>query len=146
MTGTARAFHRTRGHFWERRDRACLVEEDAYTLAALRYLDRNPVRAGLVDDPMTYPWSSCAAYALGTPNRITTLHPSYLALSPYAKVRQRLYRTLLAPSEDPQADTRDPRWSTQRAVGTAAFVARYTPRRECRRIVSVPAQIQALGA
>ncbi len=149
MTETARAFHQARGrrgHFWERRYRASLVEEDAYTLAALRYLDRNPVRAGLVDDPTTYPWSSCAAYTLGTPNRITTLHPGYLALSPYAKVRQRQYRTLLAPSEDPQADTRDPRWSNQRAVGTAAFVARYTPRRGRRRIVSVPPQIQALGA
>ncbi|HLA80522.1 MAG TPA: hypothetical protein VJP78_02670, partial [Thermoleophilia bacterium] len=64
-----------RGHFWERRYRSCLVEEDTYALAALRYLDRNPVRAGLVNDPMTYPWSSCAAYALGTPNRVLTLHP-----------------------------------------------------------------------
>jgi hypothetical protein len=43
------------------------------------------------------------------------------------------------------ADARDPRWSTQRAVETSAFVARYTSRRGRRRIVSVPEQIQALG-
>jgi putative transposase len=131
MTETAKAFNRARGrsgHFWERRYHACLVEDDVYALAALRYLDRNPVRAGLVTDPVTYPWSSCAAYAVGAPNQITTAHPSYLALSRYPAVRQRHYRSLLAPSGDPVADGRDPRWTTDRAVGSAAFVAQYAPR------------------
>lgn len=132
MTESARAFHRARGrtgHFWERRYLACLVEDDRYALAALRYLDRNPVRAGLVTDPATYPWSSCAAYARGAPNPLITLHPSYLALSPYAKVRQRHYQALLAPTIDPVADGRDPRWTTHRAVGSPAFLARYARRR-----------------
>jgi len=148
MTETAKAFHKARGrrgHFWERRYRAVLVEDELYALAALRYLDRNPVRAGLVADPPTYPWSSCAAYALGIPNPLLTFHPSYLALSPYPAVRARHYRALLAPSPDPTADARDPRWTTQRAVGTAAFVARYTPRHGRRTLVSVPPQIQVLG-
>jgi putative transposase len=132
MTETAKAFNRARGrrgHFWERRYHACLVEDDVYALAALRYLDRNSVRAGLVTDPVNYPWSSCAAYAVGTPNPLITAHPSYLALSRYPKVRQRHYRSLLAPSTDPVADGRDPRWTTDRAVGSAAFVAQYAPRR-----------------
>jgi len=148
MTESARAFHRARGrrgHFWERRYRACVVEDDLYALAALRYLDRNPVRAGLVADPSTYPWSSCAAYALGTPNPLITFHPSYLALSPYRKVRHRQYRTLLGASADPRIDARDPRWITQRAVGSAAFLTRYLPPRGRRRIIPVPPQIQALG-
>ncbi len=135
MTETAKAFNRARGrrgHFWERRYHACLVEDDAYVLAALRYLDRNPVRAGLVTDPATYPWSSCAAYAIGAPNPVVTLHPSYLALSQYPAVRQRHYRSLLAPSGDPVADGRDPRWTTDRAVGSAAFVAQYAPSRRGR--------------
>jgi putative transposase len=145
MTETARAFHKARGrrgHFWERRFRACLVEADTYALAALRYLDRNPVRAGLVEDPTTYEWSSCGTYALGPPNRVITFHPSYLALSPYAKVRQRQYRTLLAPSEDPQADGRDPRWTTQRAIGSPAFMAPYVPKRGRRRLETMPSQNQ----
>ena len=135
MTETAKAFHRARGrrgHFWERRYHACLVEDDLYTLAALRYLDRNPVRAGLVVDPATYPWSSCAAYAFGAPNPVITAHPSYLALSRYPAVRQRHYRSLLALSADPVAEGRDPRWTTDRAVGSAAFVAQYTARRRGR--------------
>ena len=53
MTETATAFHRTRGrrgHFWERRYHACVVEGDAYALAALRYLDRNPLCAPEIGD------------------------------------------------------------------------------------------------
>jgi putative transposase len=149
MTERARAFHQARGrrgHFWERRYRAVVVEDELYGLAALRDLDRNPVRAGLVSEPTSYPWSSGAADALGVANPVITVHPSYLALSPDPKVRQRPYRALLAPSPEPNADGRDPRWSSQRAVGTAACVARYTPPRGRRRIVSVPLQIQALGA
>jgi putative transposase len=146
LTETAKAFHKARGrrgHFWERRYRACLIEDDPYALAALRYLDRNPVRAGLVADPPMYPWSSCAAYAFGTPNRVVAFHPSYLALSPYARVRQRQYRTLLAPSADPRADVRDPRWSTQRAVGSPSFMTPYLPRRRGRpRIATRPSQNQ----
>jgi putative transposase len=125
---TTRAWQRThggRGHFWERRYWSCFVEDDRYALAALRYLDRNPVRAGVVEDPAAYPWSSCAAYALGTSNPMIQFHPSYLALSPYAAVRCRHYRTLLQPSEDPSADQRDPCWTTARALGSPAFLRRY---------------------
>lgn len=125
---TTRAWQRAhgrQGHFWERRYWACLVDDDQYVLAALRYLDRNPVRAGLVDDPAAYPWSSCAAYALGAANPLVRLHSSYLALSPYPKVRQRHYRELLASTDDPRADAWDPRWTTERAVGTADFLARH---------------------
>ncbi|MEI8189494.1 MAG: hypothetical protein WCI75_07230, partial [candidate division NC10 bacterium] len=80
--------------------------------------------------------------ALGTPNRIITFHPSYLGLNRSAKVRQRQYRTLLAPSEDPRADARDPRWTTQRAVGSPAFMVPYVPRRGRRRIGVMPSQNQ----
>jgi putative transposase len=148
LTQTAKAFHKARGrhgHFWERRYHACLVEDELYALAALRYLDWNPVRAGLVPEPSIYPWSSCAAYAFGSPNPVISCHPSYLALSPYPAVRQRHYRTLLAPSDTPEADAHDPRWSRQAAVGTPAFLARHLPPRGRRRLVRLPPQIRTLG-
>lgn len=102
-------------------------------------------RGGLVEDPPAYPWSSCAAYARGTRNRLITIHPSYLALSPCPKVRQRHYRSLLQPSPDSQAVARDPRWITQRAVGSPAFLRRFLPPRGRRRIAFVPLQIQSIG-
>ncbi len=149
MTQTAKAFHRLRmrrGHFWERRYRACVVEEDLYALAALRYMDRNPVRAGIVEDAASYPWSSCAAYALGAPLKLITLHPSYLALSRYEKIRQRHYREILLPEPDSCLDCRDARWSTQRAVGSMAFLKRYLPLAAKRRLVPLPQKIRGLGA
>ena len=91
LTETAKAFHRKRGdqgHFWEHRYRACLVEDDLYALAALRYLDRNPVRAGIVEDPAAYPWSSCAAYAVGAPNP-----PGFCARAQKPKCGARIFFT-----------------------------------------------------
>ena len=98
-------------------------------MTVLRSLDRNPVRAGLVLDPATYPWSSCAAYALGTPNPLLTFHPSYLGLSRDPQSRRRAYAVLLAPNADPKADGRDARWTTKRAVGSLGFLARHGARR-----------------
>jgi putative transposase len=114
------------------------VEEDTYTLAALRYLDRNPVRAWLIEDPATYPWSSCATYAWRRDNPLIVYHPSSLTLSPSPKVRQRHYRVLLAPTADPRADARDPRWTTHRAVGSPSFMARYRARRGRRKTSAMP--------
>ena len=54
------------GHLFERRYRAILVQEDSYILELVRYIHRNPLRAGLTDDPAKYQWSSHTAY-LGGP-------------------------------------------------------------------------------
>jgi putative transposase len=147
MTQTSKTFNRLRnrhGHFWERRYHACLVEDDLYALVALRYMDRNPVRAGIVEDPAAYPWSSSASYTMGAPSRIIQFHPSYLGLSPYAKVRQRHYRTILGPSRDPHLDGRDFRWTSQRAVGSLEFLRRHDPSVKGRGIIPLPGQIQAV--
>jgi putative transposase len=147
MTQTAKAFHRLRGrrgHFWERRYRASLVEDDLYALAALRYMDRNPVRAGLVEDPTRYEWSSCATYAKGTAKALVTFHPSYLALSRYARVRQKHYRAFLAPSADPKFDAKDPRWTMQRAVGSLEFLRRHLSSRGRRKSIPLPEGIRKL--
>lgn len=52
----------TTGHFFERRYHATLVDGDAYWLALVRYIHRNPVEAGMVSDPADYPWSSHRCY------------------------------------------------------------------------------------
>ena len=145
MTQTAKSFHRLRnrsGHFWERRYRACLVEDDLYALAALRCMDRNPVRAGIVEDPATYPWSSCGSYVSGVSNGLIHFHPSYLGLSPYPKVRQKHYRSILGASSEPDLDTRDSRWTTQRVVGSRDFLKRHNSSSRRKGIVPVPEQIR----
>jgi putative transposase len=52
----------TTGHLFERRHHAILVDADSYLLALVRYIHLNPVRAGLVLEPGTYPWSSHHEY------------------------------------------------------------------------------------
>lgn len=47
-----------RGTLWCGRFRSSIVDSNAYLLACLRYIELNPVRAGLVRDPGAYPWSS----------------------------------------------------------------------------------------
>jgi len=54
------------GHLFERRYRAILIEADAYLLQLVRYIHRNPLRAGLVEDLSRYRWSSHLSYLHGS--------------------------------------------------------------------------------
>jgi putative transposase len=53
------------GHLWQSRHYACPLDR-AHLVAAMRYVERNPVRAGLAEEPWEYPWSSAAAHVGGT--------------------------------------------------------------------------------
>lgn len=50
------------GHLFQGRYKALLVDRDAYLLELVRYIHLNPVRAGLVGEPLDYPWSGHRAY------------------------------------------------------------------------------------
>ena len=54
------------GALWEGRFRSCLVQEETYLLKLYRYIELNPVRAGMVDDPADYSWSSYQGNGLGS--------------------------------------------------------------------------------
>jgi putative transposase len=83
------------GSLWEGRFRSCLVQSDGYLLACYRYIELNPVRAGMVASPAQYAWSSYAENALARPaSGITTPHPEYLKLGSAAEERRREYARL----------------------------------------------------
>jgi putative transposase len=54
-------FHRREGHLWQNRFYSCALDEK-HAVAALRYVEQNPVRARLTRVPWTYEWSSAAAH------------------------------------------------------------------------------------
>lgn len=54
-------YHRV-GHLFQGRYNARLVDADSYLLQLVRYIHMNPVKANLVADPASYPWSSHRAY------------------------------------------------------------------------------------
>ncbi len=53
-----------RGFLWQDRFFSCLLDQ-AHLLSAVRYVERNPVAAGLAEDPFAYPWSSARAHRFG---------------------------------------------------------------------------------
>ena len=63
------------GTLWEGRYKSCLIDSDNYLLTCHRYIELNPVRAGLVDHPAQYRWSSYPYYAAGATDTVITRHP-----------------------------------------------------------------------
>lgn len=84
------------GTLWEGRYRAGLVQADQYLLACQRYIELNPVRAGMVAAPGDYPYSSYGHYALGRKDPLLTLHPVYLGLHADRSARRKAYRALFS--------------------------------------------------
>jgi putative transposase len=77
------------------------IQEGRHQLVVMRYGDLNPVRAGMVQTPKDYPWSSYRHYAFGEPNPLITDAPEYLALGATAAARRAAYVHLFAtPLED----------------------------------------------
>ena len=79
----------------EGRFRSSLVQSDEYFLTCLRYIELNPVRAGMVIDPGDYRWSSYRAHSFGLHTRMWSPHSDYLALGNLAIDRQSAYRSLI---------------------------------------------------
>jgi putative transposase len=82
------------GTLWEGRFKSCLVQEENYLLQLYRYIELNPVRAGMVKEPSDYSWSSYQINALGKKSNLCTPHSLYLALANTPKIRQENYREL----------------------------------------------------
>lgn len=95
-----RTYSRT-GTLWEGRFRSCLIQAQDYLLACLRYIELNPVRAGMVKHPAEYPWSSYRAHAQGEDNTLLTPHEVYLALGSSGPMRQAAYRELFHTALEP---------------------------------------------
>ena len=88
------------GTLFEGRFRSCLVEQEEYLLTCLRYIEFNPVRAGMVRDPGDYVWSSYRAHGLGTEIAMWSPHGDYLILGTTARDRCRVYRQLMCENMD----------------------------------------------
>jgi putative transposase len=97
-----KAYRRT-GTLWDSRYKSSLVHADDYLLLCQRYIELNPVRAGMVDDPAHYRWSSYLANGLGQADDLLTPHDLYLGLDEDAQERQAAYRALFRPELDHEA-------------------------------------------
>jgi putative transposase len=67
MTCFAHYYHatyNTSGHIWQGRFKSLLIEREEYLIVALRYIENNPVRAGMVRSAQDWQWSSIQQHCL----------------------------------------------------------------------------------
>ena len=114
-----RKYRRT-GSLWEGRFRSCIVDSETYLLQCYRYIESNPVRAGMVSRPDEYSWSSYGFNALGDESSWIEPHAEYLRLGSSAMERRGQYRALF----DLDVDARGIRDATNgnHALGSKSFL------------------------
>jgi len=87
-----RFYYRTRyeyvGYLFQGRYRSKMIGQDSYLLECARYIERNPVRSGFVNNPGHYRWSSCHSYLGGRSNCILTENPLFRGLGHDDKSRR----------------------------------------------------------
>ena len=94
-----RKYGRT-GTLWDGRYHASLVQSDRYLLACCRYIEMNPVRAGLASRPDDYPWTSFHANALQRKEPRIVPHPLWVELAASPDRRSSAYRALFDEGSD----------------------------------------------
>jgi len=83
------------GHLWQDRYKSIIISKDEYLLSCGSYVELNPLRAKVVEDPKDYTWSSYQVYAYGKRNILVDEHPIYFQLSEDKVERRRKYRELV---------------------------------------------------
>jgi len=86
--------YRRSGTLWEGRFKSSLVQSEKYLLQCQRYIELNPVRAGMVSDPAEYVWSSYRCHAFGKAVKMSTPHEEYVRLGDTSSARQKTYREM----------------------------------------------------
>lgn len=119
-----RSYKRT-GTLWDSRYKSSVVQADNYLLICQRYIELNPVRAAMVEDPAHYRWTSYRANGLGQADAHLTPHPVYLALGRDDTTRQAAYRDLFRAQLD-RAAIDDIRLALNQSqpLGNSRFLAR----------------------
>jgi len=121
------------GSRFESRYKTRFIEDEAHFLSCMRYIEENPVRAGMVASPVHYRWSSFHANALGLEDGLVTPHPIFQRLGPTSEDRATHYRALFstpfsltevqAVRVAPLARGRRPRKGTGPVMGTVPIQA-----------------------
>jgi len=119
-----RSYRRT-GTLWDGRFRSCPVQHETYLLACHRYIELNPARAGLVEHPADYPWSSYRGNAQpGHSDPLLAPHPLYQALGHDEADRSEAYRELFRDLLEPgMVDEIREATNGNFALGHPAFIA-----------------------
>ena len=84
------------GSLWEGRYKASVIDSEYYLLTCMRYIEMNPIRAGMFAHPGEYRWSSYHSNAGLKHNPLLTKHPIYIRLGEDIEQQQYAYRELFS--------------------------------------------------
>lgn len=116
--------HRRTGTLWEGRFKSCLVDSDRYLLAVYRYIELNPVRAGMVATPEAHPWSSVHVNLGQRTDTLVTPHPIFAAWGTGDGSHAAAYRRwLYQPIDVPELQAVRDHLRQERALGDLRFQA-----------------------
>lgn len=79
------------GTLWEGRYKSSLISSEQYLFTCMRYIELNPLRSKMVDDPSDYNWSSCHHNALGKTDPLIQSHLDYHKLGVTPQEGQKNY-------------------------------------------------------
>jgi putative transposase len=94
--------HVRTGTLWEGRFRAALITDERYWLTCMRYVELNPVRAGLTERPENYRWCSYRSHAYGAVDPLISTHVLYDGLAVTSERRLEAWRNICAPAMQAQ--------------------------------------------
>jgi putative transposase len=86
------------GTLWEGRFRTAVITDERYWLTCMRYVEMNPVRAGLAGSAESYQWCSYRTHALGVTDAVVTPHAVYDCLAGTPDRRQAAWRQMCGAS------------------------------------------------
>ena len=90
------------GTLFEGRFRSSLIQTERYFLTCMRYIELNPVRAGITLHPRHFPWSSYRQNASGDPRGLLSAHDEYLRLGVESEDRGAAYCALFDEAIGPE--------------------------------------------
>ncbi len=106
------------GHIWQGRYKSNIIETDTYLLHCGKYIELNPVRAGIVGQPCEYAFSSYRHYALGQPDTVISDNPAFLGLCDEPEKRRRLYNSFVIDSNKINSTV----FAKQAFIGSNGFI------------------------
>jgi putative transposase len=104
------------GRIWQNRFFSCIVENEQYLWAVARYIERNPLKAGVVANVEDYRWSSAKAHIRGTRDSLIS------AYSWFSPLQRDAFKEFLL-QEDEETDSAIRRSTTSgRPFGSESFI------------------------
>jgi len=88
------------GQLWQGRFKSRLIDSERYLAQCGKYIELNPVRAGIVDKPEDYTFSSYNYYANGRKDRLIDSDPLYFNFGSSEEEKQKAYKKIAVNTEE----------------------------------------------